>query len=483
MEPLEPCKYFLNVSITCLDPAKAVLTTRQGNCKYGRKCALPHIVNGDVVNYPPPGQNVNRVPVAGAGYMAAPGTSPSQQPSAQYGSFGLRQDFHTDRHALLERGLRGPHMGSSSGDARLGVSPPVPGASALDATLPSSFNSQDASNIAKYGPSGASVPARLSWDPLTVGMPTTATTRQQAFGNLDSMAMAAPAENHKDLASSPPQSHIVPEPQRLLRPEMRSKPQSIVSASVPAHAQYNEAFTPAHAQFNETFTPAAVGDEGDDTHGEDLLPSSLNDLLTPQEKTRRYSKSGDDHGLISRQSLSSFGSPTESKVGSPSHASPSRFGAFFAGQAAARKEAGDHGAHSNVSGLGHVGSPLRNSTMSSRVPGGNSSPSFGPISPPNVTKSQHVSSLSQQLRSVQLGPSAKSGSAGREQDANTSSTRHVSNQSTASAGSAISGQSRQDRAVSGTSAGRSRIDEEPCVFSMEDDEENKKLSAEIPREM
>lgn len=275
------------------------------------------------------------------------------------------------------------------------------------------------------------------------------------------MSNARTSSLHKDLGSSPPTSVAAEvEPRKILHSQRRSRPSNISSS------------LPAQALLDDAYNASAIRE--DDPHEEDLLPSTLDDLLTPQERFRRLSRSGEEHGLSPRPSFSSFGSPPESKVGSPSHNSPSRFGSFFASQQA-KRESQEAQIHNAGSALGHVGSPLRNSYMNGDETGTDGarrnqdfalSPSTGPISPPRSGHKNKVSSLSEQLKGVSIGsvPNTKD----LEPHANV---RNVSNTSSTSTGSAISsGTKYGDRTVSSSSVGRERIDEE-TLFSMDDEHE------------
>jgi len=145
------------------------------------------------------------------------------------------------------------------------------------------------------------------------------------------------------------------------------------------------------------------------TFEEDYLPETLKDLMTPQEKARRDSRNADEGG---RPILhSGAGTPIETasgKFGSPSNASPSRWGPLFQ-RHQQQKEEEERAASARVSSFGHVGSPLRNSTLHAGAsPGsrpvtrttlsGDSSPYLS--SPPRQSS---MSIISQQLQRTRLG--------------------------------------------------------------------------------
>ena len=204
---------------------------------------------------------------------------------------------------------------------------------------------------------------------------------------------------------------------------------------------------------------------------EDFLPTSLHDLLTPQEKMRRLSRTEQDAGNH-REYLSGIGTPVEasSKFGSPSGASPSRYNALFA-----RHKREDEGNNMLTSAFGHVGSPLRNTSLQPRGSPGlraTSNPGLsGDISPhfASPPRQSSMSALSQQLSHTRLASRTDSASGNEPTNGlHPGSARHHSQAN-----------GRLDRAVSSSSIGTSRIDEEQgdCVFSMEEeDDHNKRYS-------
>lgn len=361
--------------------------------------------------------------------------------------------------------LPGSPYGSPNQDGRMPMSPAFKGFSALDAPLPGSYNSQDVPNIAKFGPNATSVPVKSGWGPLTSTSPTTSTASNQAFGNLDTLTLGGP----HGFGSSPPRnSNAEAQPRRIMHSDKRSLFADPVSASMPLHAQ-----PPEHIRAFRLNAPMADHEE-EEGQGEEFLPSSLSDLLTEKEKMRRFSRSEEDHNLNHRPSISSFGSPGESKVGSPPHASPSRFGAFFASQA--RKEALEPVAHPGSSPFGHVGSPLRNSTFGTTAPNTkgrdfSGSPSFGPISPPRSNdRKEFVSSLSEQLKGMRVSSQSQSKLDNPEHlQIPSASTRPTSDSRITPALPSASQMFRRELVASGNGI-TARADDEPgCVFSMEDD--------------
>lgn len=345
----------------------------------------------------------------------------------------------------------GSAYGSPGVEGRLGISPTLKGFSALDAPLPASYNSQDIPNIAKFGPNGSSVPVKSGWNPLTSSSPTISMTSNTAFPSMDSMASR---EAH-EIGTSPPTSNNFPEPRRIILSSRQSHLNDSVSASLPAQAR--ETDTLSGFKPGQPIPSRVEDDEGG--KGEEFLPSSLSELLTDREKLRRFSRSEEDRPAGTRASMSSFGSP-----GSPSHASPSRFGAFFASQA---KRDRAETLNSTQAPFGHVGSPLRSSssTVNSKPREFSSgSPSFGPISPPMTSeRPQSISSLSEQLRELRMG------GPGRGDGPEVSQLSQLSQLSQMGLKQPpIQATNRDSRGSIAGGPGRDKVDDEPYLFSMED---------------
>lgn len=351
----------------------------------------------------------------------------------------------------IEAGFVSSHPGSRYGsprdDTRFPVSPVVKGLSALDAPLPASFDSNGISWIARNGPVAASVPSKFGLESppqsFKDGAPSDAlrTLHDSAFGNHDRSKLSA-------FASSPPPNVGESSSQRVLHSQRYTR-SKLMPASLP------------RVEANDDW-------DGNFAFEEDFIPNSLHELLTPQEKMRRFSRSGgEEEGPNPRVSLSGFGTPGESssKVGSPTASSPSRFGALFARQ---RREE-DSG---TASGFGHVGSPLRNSSLNAgsspalrainRPTPGDVSPYFA--SPPRQTS---MSMISQQLQRTRLN---KSDNSTGDNGLHPGSAKQPTGQS-----------GKLDRGLSSSSAGNGRtvssIDEEQGeVFSMEEEEDMKRYS-------
>lgn len=131
----------------------------------------------------------------------------------------------------------------------------------------------------------------------------------------------------------------------------------------------------------------AFGDDGDNLP-ENYVPENLQDLLTPAEKARRGSMRGEND--VNADILSKYGSPLAS--------SPSRWGSLF--QRQKEEEELSRSARNAASPFGHVGSPLRNSTLVQAIGGGEafSTSASGRQSSMRVGSSDAMSVLSQQLQ-------------------------------------------------------------------------------------
>jgi hypothetical protein len=353
------------------------------------------------------------------------------------------------------------HHGSNYGsppneNGRLPISPTLKGLSVMDVGLPASFDSQGISTMARYGPIASSVPAKfLANSPPSsyqADSPALRNLHDSAFGDgLRGRGMAA-------LGSSPPESVEQPVGRRMLHSELAaSRSRGIMSSSVGARPTYKD-------------------EEWDDTDmvgkfEEDLLPNSLSDLLTPQEKLRRFSRDQSESASQSRLGVS----PTASdlRYGSPgaAAASPSRFQSMWGKPRGPTYDSNfESGSLPGQSAFGHVGSPLRNSSLH---PGANPSlramnrPTTGDLSPylASPPRQASMSGISQQLQRTRLSS--------REETVLSSNPVHpgINRVTSGSSIGSSSGRLGMDRAVSSSSINRERIEEEQGLFSMEEEED------------
>ncbi|KAJ5819688.1 Zinc finger CCCH-type [Penicillium riverlandense] len=453
-----PACPFLHSTDSAVDYAPCKYFTK-GNCKFGAKCALAHILpDGRRVNRPTGGMSVGGSHL-NLGGRVNPQTYVNQDSALTNSVLSQqRMNGHEPRYAqqedfpalhgqqqpnydtipTIDAGLAsdpGSKYGSPADDVRFPMSPNHHHLTALDAPLPASFDSQGISHAARYGPVAASVPSKFGVE-LS---PPTQRPGAEAFRNLRDFGQGSDFRKHSsNIGSSPPapDDNIGP---RFLHSSRPVKPR-MLSASVPR--------------------PAALDDwaEGDFPMEEDYLPINLHDdVLTPQEKLRRLSRT--DHDLSSsHRDMSGLGmtSSSFSKNGSPLASSPSRFGALFAKQRQ-KKEDDTHG-----SSYPHIGSPLRESSLN---PIG--SPSLGPIGSrasqdgsPFVSspgRQSSMSMISEQLSGMSLHPGPVR----------------------LSSGTGPSSSGRLDRSMA-SPLPTSKIDEEEqsdLVFSMEEEEGNKRNSA------
>lgn len=355
----------------------------------------------------------------------------------EYSGIHPQQPPH-DGIPIIDTGLasdNGSKYGSPGEDNRLPMSPVGGHLTALDAPLPASFDSQGISYMARHGPVAASMPSKfgqeLSPPPNRSGVPS------EVLRNLHDTAFGSDARkvSSSNLGSSPPVAQDELNGPRVMHSQRVSRPK-MLSASLPR--------------------PAALDDWDDNfTMEEDYLPTNLHDdVLTPQEKMRRLSRTEQD----SRGDFSGLGvsGTSASKVGSPLASSPSRFGALFAKQRQKKEEE----AQASSASLNQVGSPLRESSLnfgsSPNLRPIGSRPASGDVSPfvASPGRQSSMSMISQQLGNTTLHPG---------------SARHSSNVGTGN---------RLDRSISSPMT-TSRIDEEQgdLVFSMEEEESNKRSSA------
>jgi hypothetical protein len=462
-----PCKYFT-----------------KGNCKFGHKCALAHILpNGHVVNANMGRGHFSRVniphnqePPMNSSLLTMQAHMAPMQPGYPY-------PMHDDPYAMPKNQYDmiptidttfSSHPGSNYGsppneNSRLALSPVQKGLSVMDVPLPASFDSQGISHMARYGPIASSVPAKF----LAGSPPSSYHADSSALRNLHDSAFGHSSRSRAAaLGSSPPDSVEPPAGRRMLHSELAAnRSRNLMSSSVGSR-------------------PVFKDEEWDDTDmigkfEEDLLPHSLSDLLTPQEKMRRFSRDQGDsesNSFTQQASMSKLGaSPTASdtRYGSPSvvGASPSRFQSLW-GKSRPMQDGFESGSLPGASAFGHVGSPLRNSSLH---PGASPSlramnrPASGDTSPfvSSPPRQASMSMISQQLQRTRLSSRDESGLTSTP----TSNPQHPGINRLTSGSSIGSNPGRLgnlDRAVSSSSINRERIEEEQGLFSMEEEEDLKK---------
>lgn len=298
------------------------------------------------------------------------------------------------------------HPGSNYGSPRdedlnrfgLGLSPVAQkGLSVLDAPLPASFDSNGVSWIARNGPIASSVPAKFGLEspPGSLGAAKDGRT-SEALKSLHSSAFGDDTRDRfNGIAASPPAPPADEYFGKRVMHSQRFAKSKVMSASLPK-------------QVDQDWEAAF-------TFEEDYLPETLKDLMTPQEKARRGSRNADEEGRPINSGTGTPNNETASKFGSPSNASPSRWGPLFQ-RHQQQKEEEERAAASRASAFGHVGSPLRNSSLH---PG--ASPKSRPIARPSNSgdispylasppRQSSMSIISQQLQRTRLSRAESSGS-------------------------------------------------------------------------
>jgi hypothetical protein len=357
-------------------------------------------------------------------------------------------------------------IGSPPNDSFMGRSPPTNGLSVLEAPLPASFDSQGISIFARHGPIAASVPARLggfeSSPPPISHFRMTESSQTSALRSLYSSAFGDGANNISLLGMSP--SGNDGPPQRMGMRTMHS-------------ATYSRPKMLSSSVGNRRYMDMEEDGEDDEFEFtamfEDAVPSSLNDLLTPQERLRRLSRSAEDESVSNhRAALSGIGTPSgeSPKVGSPGAlgVSPSRFGPLFQRQQREKSEATLNETVTNA--FGHVGSPLRpshlNAGSSPSLRASSGRPASGDFSISSPPRNASGSLIAQHLQRSRLSGRADSS----ESSSNISTIHHPGVQRIASGSGVPVPQNRLDRSISTSSStgiGREKIDEEDGLFAME----------------
>ncbi|KAL7620064.1 hypothetical protein AAE478_010613 [Parahypoxylon ruwenzoriense] len=385
------CKYFAkNAQLSTGDT-----TNTQGNCKFGPKCANVHVLaDGRRINYGKNGITIgqpihlgNRVNSSAYNssnsaltnsFMRADANPPynsaygyPMSPSDTYQSIDRRPSIEnvptidtTYSHTSSQYGSPREEDPSRLG---LGLSPvAAKGLSVLDAPLPASFDSNGISNAARYpgGPWPSSVPSQFGLDSPSPSLNAAKESRtsetlkllhHSAFGSNEHLSTAA-------TGSSPPNQ---PSDEYFGRRQMHSsryaKPKMLSSSAPRAISGGIDRDWESEFPFLE----------------EDYLPDNLKDLLTPAEKARRGSRAAEEESNGHRGNgtspsiigMSGTGTPNaeaNSKFGSPMASSPSRWGPLFQRQYE-EHEAKKHAAAASAGAFGHVGSPLRQSSLSSNL--------------------------------------------------------------------------------------------------------------------
>ncbi|KAL3952454.1 hypothetical protein ACCO45_012397 [Purpureocillium lilacinum] len=397
----------------------------------------------------------------------------AEQPSYPIGYSGDEHQHHLGRQPSLDNGIPAidmPFSTSTYGSPRdedpsrlgFGLSPANgKGLSILDAPLPASFDSNGISHAARFpsAPWPSSVPSKFGLESPTPSLSNAKDSRtSETLKLLHTSAFGSSEHLVTPTASSPPNSQPFDGEEyfgkRAMHSSRYARPR-MLSSSLPK--------TSVDRDWEAEF---AFGDDGDNAP-ENYVPENLQDLLTPAEKARRGSMRAEDPVI---EGISKYGSP----IGS----SPSRWGSLFQRQ----KEEEDasragRGGPVGPSAFGHVGSPLRKSTLAQEMGGEAKSPN-GSLRPSSFRSgSESMSVLSQQLQRSRL-------------DDNISSSSPLLHPTTARISAGGIGAIGKDRAmerhvssgsISSSVTGRftTPIDEEDpaFVFSMEEEEDSSNARA------
>ncbi|GAO17986.1 hypothetical protein UVI_02060100 [Ustilaginoidea virens] len=396
------------------------------------------------------------------GYSAAFSGDDRQLPSPSH---------HLGHQPSLDNGLitiESPYTHSNYGSPRdnndanrlgFGLSPVNgKGLSILDAPLPASFDSNGISNAARFpaAPWPSSVPSKFGLESPTPSLNNAKDSRTSETLKLLHTSAFGPSEHlATPTASSPPNSQPAIWDEYFGKRTMHSsrgyaKPR-MLSSSMPKTSSVDRDWE-AEFAFD------------DDNLPENYVPQNLQELLTPAEKARRGSMRAEDPVVD--------GFP---KYGSPIGTSPSRWGSLF--QRQKEEEDAAKAARNAGSAFGHVGSPLRKSTLAQEM--GDDCKSSGSSSRPSAGRStsDSMSVLSQQLQRSRLDE----GFSGSGSGAGSSPHLHPTPARLPSSSLAPIGRDRgMDRHVSGGSISSSLtgrfttpIDEEDpaFVFSMEEEDD------------
>ena len=426
----------------------------QGNCKFGQKCALLHVLpNGRVINNP--NRNAGNLNIGGR--VEPP---PYQNQESALGNSllaqqvgGMPQPFNHQIPHLpdYDPGLPVPprsqpfdipqpvsKFGTPKEELHQAMSP-IPHLTTLDAPLPASFDSNGISYMAIHGPVAASMPPRVGHESPLSSLPKKIGHAADGPRNMPDSGFGNPIRGF-NLGSSPlgPSNDAVG--QRIMHSQRVTR-QNRLSASLPRTMEHEW----EHDQDEMLF-----GNE------EEWIPAGLSHLMTPEERNRRTSGKVENPTAI-RESLSGNNSnEMTTKIGSPSNASPSRYSVWN------KPKTDDDSSGFPSPSFGPVGSPLRNATLhpgaspSLRAVRGAGDLAFKVSSPPRYSS---TSMLSQQLQRTRL--SSRASESSETSSGGLHPIRHTSNP-----------RSVFDRAVSSNSVTAERIDEEQpeMVFSLEEEE-------------
>ncbi|KAK0714122.1 hypothetical protein B0T26DRAFT_754156 [Lasiosphaeria miniovina] len=494
----------------------------KGNCKFGPKCANIHVLpDGRRINYGKNGVTIGSSPVT-LGARLNPTTYHTPSNSALTNSF-LRADalppytatspyaLQDDRYShqlgrqpSLENGLPvidttyTSNPASAYGSPRdedvnrfgLGLSPVnVKGLSVLDAPLPASFDSNGISHAARYGPWPSSMPSKFGLESPSPSLNSAKDARTSetlkllhtsAFGSSEHLSPSAlAAAEVNGFASSPPTGSAM-HGAALANDEYFGR-----------RAMHSSSLRYTKPRLMSSSAPKIDRDwETEFLFEEDYVPGALaNEVLTPAEKARRGSATHTLRAVDMEQQMPE--SSPVSKFGSPLTASsPSRWGTLFQRQKeedalqdnGTSYTGGSGRSLKHTSAFGHVGSPLRNSSLAGALNAELNGDSANGKSASASWQNDSLALLTQQMQRTRLAEDASGGSSPH---LHPHVTRNPSSNGLGSISAGVIGKEREkerglERHVSSGSIGSSvtgrfttPIDEEDTsfVFSMEDEDE------------
>lgn len=360
------------------------------------------------------------------------------------------------------------------------------GLSVLDAPLPASFDSNGISHAARYGPWPSSVPTKFGVESPSPSLHNAKDQRTSetlkmlhtsAFGSSEHLSpshlggdIESGIGGGMGMAGSPPTTVPIGEEffgRRMMHSASTryAKPRMLSSSAPKVDRDWDDNFL-----FIE----------------EDYVPGELaNELLTTAEKARRGSVrvggDGEPSQTASGENSTRYGSP----IGA-SASSPSRWNTLFERQKSSDEQHAGAGALAkSLKGtsamFGHVGSPLRNSSLANGMdfigsaPGRNGNNNSRPSLAGSRTGSgtESLSALTQQLQRSRLGDDGTT-SLGSSPHLNPSAASTRPTGGVGAIGSNAAKDARLERHLSSGSMGSrfaTPIEEENFVFSMEEDEE------------
>ncbi|KAI6245687.1 hypothetical protein HI914_06191 [Erysiphe necator] len=388
----------------------------KGNCRFGPKCANIHVLpDGRRVNYTKsmgPSGGVGGGSVVGNGghlnvggqvsmdyyYSPKPGPVLTNsllcayvKPSSPYRHqkfMGYREgNYSARRKSSVDITIPSSDVGYNSITAsradedvrRFGLGSSWPGKmlNTMDAPMPAPLDTNGVSWATRQSSISTSVPFNIGLDPPSDSSGTREGRSTDTLKNLrNSVFGEEPRERFTDQVASPPIN--ISDEYLGVGNRLASGPTTMKPISVNAKSAVDKDWV---ASF---------------TFEEDYLPETLKDLMTPQEKARRGSRNADEEARYFHNGNGVSCNENSSKIGSPSNASPSRWGSLF--QRQQQKEEEDR---ARISPFNHIGSPLRKTSLHPIA-----SPKAGPIARPNaVNESPRRSSTSiitQQLHRTQI---------------------------------------------------------------------------------